>query len=249
MALSGSTIDIGGNFDEVDGELRNRAAAVDATTGDATAWDPDVNAPVRAIAVSGCYGLPGRRLQRGRPRSTATWTAAGWRRSTRPRGMRWRGPPPPSSGQGDRRVGADRLHRRRLQWRERDQRQRDAQSRRGAPRDDGHRGHLEPQRQRPGQHAGAVGLDRLRRRQLQRPERDQRQPDAEPARRRPLLVRGGDRRDPTSTARSCLWRCRARPSTPAATSRRWAERRATTSPRWTPSTAPPAPGTRTRTTS
>ena len=57
LAVSGATVYLGGLFngtDSVNGDTqRDRAAAVDATTGEVNGWDPDLNAPVRAIAVSG----------------------------------------------------------------------------------------------------------------------------------------------------------------------------------------------------
>ena len=57
LAVTGSTVYLGGNFtgpNAINGSLtRNRAAAVDATTGVATAWNPDANCGVNALAVSG----------------------------------------------------------------------------------------------------------------------------------------------------------------------------------------------------
>src|SRR5204862_289969 len=57
LAVSGSTVYLGGQFvgaNAINGSLtRNRAAAVDATTGTATGWDPNANSSVRALAVSG----------------------------------------------------------------------------------------------------------------------------------------------------------------------------------------------------
>lgn len=55
LALSGPTLYAGGAFASVNGDsvVRHRLAAVDTTTGAATAFDPDVGDVVRALAVSG----------------------------------------------------------------------------------------------------------------------------------------------------------------------------------------------------
>jgi hypothetical protein len=53
LAVDGSTVYAGGQFDNIGGEARNDIAALDATTGTATSWDPSANHPVRALAVSG----------------------------------------------------------------------------------------------------------------------------------------------------------------------------------------------------
>jgi hypothetical protein len=53
LALSGSTIYAGGHFDEIGGEARQNIAALDATTGLATAWNPNASGMVRALAVDG----------------------------------------------------------------------------------------------------------------------------------------------------------------------------------------------------
>ena len=57
LAISGSTVYIGGEFNganSINGNVaRNRLAAVDATTGIATIWDPNADNMVNAIAVSG----------------------------------------------------------------------------------------------------------------------------------------------------------------------------------------------------
>ncbi len=54
LAVSGSTLYLGGKFKHVAGASRTRLAAVDALSGsvDAT-WKPMANAPVRALAVGG----------------------------------------------------------------------------------------------------------------------------------------------------------------------------------------------------
>jgi len=54
LALSGSTLYLGGLFTTVNGSTtRNFAAAVNASTGTATEWNPDPNSTVFALAVSG----------------------------------------------------------------------------------------------------------------------------------------------------------------------------------------------------
>ena len=53
LAVSGSTIYVGGYFTAIGGQARNYIAAVDATSGALTAWDPDANSSVSALAVSG----------------------------------------------------------------------------------------------------------------------------------------------------------------------------------------------------
>ena len=53
LAVSGSTVYVGGSFTQVSGTTRNRAAAVDATTGTVMAWNPNVGgSQVSALAVS-----------------------------------------------------------------------------------------------------------------------------------------------------------------------------------------------------
>ncbi|MFA6980350.1 MAG: hypothetical protein WC209_13600 [Ignavibacteriaceae bacterium] len=54
LALSGSTVYVGGSFSTIDGQTRNQIAALDASTGNATAWNPNANlALVKSLAVSG----------------------------------------------------------------------------------------------------------------------------------------------------------------------------------------------------
>ncbi len=56
LTVSGSTVYAGGAFNGVNsigGLARNRIAALDATTGTATTWDPNANNTVWALAVSG----------------------------------------------------------------------------------------------------------------------------------------------------------------------------------------------------
>jgi len=53
IAVSGSTVYIGGTFTTVNSSLRSYIAAIDANTGAVTDWDPYANGFVRAIAVDG----------------------------------------------------------------------------------------------------------------------------------------------------------------------------------------------------
>jgi uncharacterized repeat protein (TIGR01451 family) len=53
LAVSGTTVYVGGLFSSIGGANRNNIAALDATTGGATAWNPDANDAVFTLAVSG----------------------------------------------------------------------------------------------------------------------------------------------------------------------------------------------------
>lgn len=53
MAISGSTIYVGGHFTTIGGQTRTCFAALDQDTGVATAWNPQANGAVEAMAVSG----------------------------------------------------------------------------------------------------------------------------------------------------------------------------------------------------
>jgi predicted small secreted protein len=51
--VSGTTVYAGGYFTSIGGQNRNYIAALDATTGKATSWNPNANGPINSLAVSG----------------------------------------------------------------------------------------------------------------------------------------------------------------------------------------------------
>lgn len=53
LVISGSVVYVGGDFSYIGGQPRNNIAALDASTGNATAWNPNANWWVYTIAVSG----------------------------------------------------------------------------------------------------------------------------------------------------------------------------------------------------
>ena len=53
LAVSGATVYVGGTFKTIGGQSRNNIAALDATTGYATAWNPNANSNVLSVALSG----------------------------------------------------------------------------------------------------------------------------------------------------------------------------------------------------
>ncbi|MGH2966132.1 MAG: beta strand repeat-containing protein [Solirubrobacterales bacterium] len=53
LAVSGSTVYAGGDFTSIGGQARHNIAALDASSGNATAWDPSASSIVYALAVSG----------------------------------------------------------------------------------------------------------------------------------------------------------------------------------------------------
>ena len=54
LAISGSAIYAGGSFTSVNGgTVRNYLAAIDLTSGIATAWNPNMSSSVSALAISG----------------------------------------------------------------------------------------------------------------------------------------------------------------------------------------------------
>jgi len=52
LAVSGSTVYVGGRFTTIGGQTRNGMAGLDAATGQVTAWNPNANSSVFALAVS-----------------------------------------------------------------------------------------------------------------------------------------------------------------------------------------------------
>jgi predicted small secreted protein len=53
LVPSGSTVYVGGDFESIGGQPREDLAALDATTGQATGWDPDGQDGATALAVAG----------------------------------------------------------------------------------------------------------------------------------------------------------------------------------------------------
>jgi trimeric autotransporter adhesin len=53
LVLTNGILYFGGGFTNVNGQIRNRAAAVDIASGNLTGWDPNVNGLVRRLAISG----------------------------------------------------------------------------------------------------------------------------------------------------------------------------------------------------
>jgi|GEM_PF-985629 len=61
LAISGTTIYVGGGFNDGDtpggitigGQVRNNIAAIDLSTGNATSWNPNANGPVYTLAIAG----------------------------------------------------------------------------------------------------------------------------------------------------------------------------------------------------
>ena len=84
--MSGSTVYAGGAFTSIGGQARNYIAALDAATGAATAWNPNANDRVHALAVSGSTVYAGGALHqhRGQTRNriaaldAATGAATAW---------------------------------------------------------------------------------------------------------------------------------------------------------------------------
>ena len=53
IAVSGTTVYVGGLFDSIGGQSRKNIGALDATTGNALGWNPDASDGVYSLAVSG----------------------------------------------------------------------------------------------------------------------------------------------------------------------------------------------------
>ena len=53
LAVDGGTVYAGGRFDHIGGQARDGIAALDATTGAATSWNPGANSDVRDLRVAG----------------------------------------------------------------------------------------------------------------------------------------------------------------------------------------------------
>jgi hypothetical protein len=53
IIIDGNTVYVAGDFVEVEGQTRNALAALDATTGALTSWNPDVSGHVQSAALSG----------------------------------------------------------------------------------------------------------------------------------------------------------------------------------------------------
>jgi hypothetical protein len=53
IAISGNKVYVAGGFTKIGGAARNRIAALDATTGLATNWNPNANGLVKTLTVSG----------------------------------------------------------------------------------------------------------------------------------------------------------------------------------------------------
>jgi len=59
LALAGSTLYVGGDFDSLGGVARSRLGAVDAATGAATGWNPQADDRVRTLLLDGAYVYAG----------------------------------------------------------------------------------------------------------------------------------------------------------------------------------------------
>ena len=92
LTVSGSTVYVGGQLASIGGQARNGIAALDATTGLATAWNPGADQAVDTFAVSGSTvyaGGYGARIG-GQPRNgiaaldATTGAASAWNPNAQP---------------------------------------------------------------------------------------------------------------------------------------------------------------------
>ncbi|MGQ0720945.1 MAG: FlgD immunoglobulin-like domain containing protein [Candidatus Eiseniibacteriota bacterium] len=58
LVLLGGTLYVGGDFDLIGGQFRNNLAALDATTGAATSWNPDANGAVYTLGITQRFSFP-----------------------------------------------------------------------------------------------------------------------------------------------------------------------------------------------
>jgi hypothetical protein len=91
LSVNGSTVYAGGTFTNIGGQARNRIAAIDASTGSATAWNPDAGGAggggnVRALLVNGStvyagglfYSIGGQTRECLAALDAATGSATSW---------------------------------------------------------------------------------------------------------------------------------------------------------------------------
>jgi hypothetical protein len=66
LAVSGSTVYVGGAFSSIGGQTRNRIAALDASTGAAMSWNPNASNSVKFARGEREHGLRWGRLHEHR---------------------------------------------------------------------------------------------------------------------------------------------------------------------------------------
>ena len=204
LAVSGSTVYAGGNFTSIGGQTRHGIAALDATSGAATTWNPN---PVNGVATAPSTRSPSR-ARPSTPAATSPRSAARTRNhiaaldATRRRhGLE------PERDRGDwrerrrpRRLGLDRLRRRRLHHDRRPDPQRHRRPRRRAAASPRPGTRTRARRAMPGLSPRRLGLDRLRRRAVHHHRRPDAQPHRRPRRRPAASPRPGiPTRTPTSS--------------------------------------------------
>ena len=112
-AAAGPAVYAGGSFTSIGGQPRSRIAALDASTGTATAWNPNANSVRHALAVSGSTvyagggftSIGGQTRNRIAALDAATGNATAWNPNANNYGLRPGG------------LGLDRLRRRRFHHR------------------------------------------------------------------------------------------------------------------------------------